>query len=99
MHICGFFIIALLSFDLTRISRRFVPVMVNKEKALHRPLEDEEETRAYIEQCWAEIMNMYKKGINTKLVFNKSWKKNSLNFRRNACLRILLWESLRCFLK
>ena len=32
-------------------NRRFVPVMVNKEKALHHPLENEEEIRAYIEQC------------------------------------------------
>ena len=63
-----------LPFDRTG-NRRFVPVMVNKEKALHHPLKNEEETRAYIEQCWAEIMNMYKKGINTKLVFNKDLEK------------------------
>lgn len=31
-------------------NRRFVPVMVNKEKALHHTLENEEEIRAYIEQ-------------------------------------------------
>ena len=33
-----------LPFDRTG-NRRFVPVMVNKEKALHHPLEDEEENK------------------------------------------------------
>lgn len=87
-----------LPFDRTG-NRRFVPVMVNKEKALHHPLEDEEETRAYIEQCWAEIMSMYKKGMIQSLYLIRSWKRNLLNFRRDACHRILLWGSLKCFLK
>ena len=72
-----------LPFDRTG-NRRFVPVMVNKEKALHHPLEDEEETRVYIEQCWAEIMNMYKKGINTKLVFNKELEKELIEFQKEC---------------
>ncbi len=87
-----------LPFDRTG-NRRFVPVMVNKEKALHHPLEDEEETRAYIEQCWAEIMNMYKKGINTKLVFNKKLEKELIEFQKECMPQDTLVGIIEMFLE
>ncbi|MFR3835902.1 MAG: VapE domain-containing protein [Eubacterium sp.] len=87
-----------LPFDRTG-NRRFVPVMVNKEKALHHPLEDEEETRAYIEQCWAEIMNMYKKGINTKLVFNKDLEKKLIEFQKECMPQDTLVGIIEMFLE
>ena len=87
-----------LPFDRTG-NRRFVPVMVNKEKALHHPLEDEEETRAYIEQCWAEIMNMYKKGINTKLVFNKELEKELIEFQKECMPQDTLVGIIEMFLE
>ena len=72
-----------LPFDRTG-NRRFVPVIVNKNKAEHHPLEDEDETRAYIEQCWAEAMNMYRKGINTKLVFRKDLEDVLVEFQKSC---------------
>ena len=72
-----------LPFDRTG-NRRFVPVIVNKNKAEHHPLENEDETRAYIEQCWAEAMNMYHKGINTKLVFRKDLEDVLVEFQKNC---------------
>ena len=87
-----------LPFDRTG-NRRFVPVMVNKEKALHQPLEDEEETRSYIEQCWAEIMSMYKKGINTKLVFNKELEKELIEFQKECMPQDTLVGIIEMFLE
>lgn len=43
-------------------NRRFVPIMTNSDKAEYHPLENEEETRAYIEQAWAEAMEIYRSG-------------------------------------
>lgn len=58
-----------LPFDRTG-NRRFVPVEVDRSKAEHHPLENKKETRAFIEQCWAEAMIIYK-SPNNKLVFNE----------------------------
>ena len=52
-------------------NRRFIPLSVDKDKAVHHPLDDDEETLTYIEQCWAEAMVMYRNG-NNKLVFNEA---------------------------
>lgn len=52
-------------------NRRFIPLSVNQDKAVHHPLENEDETLAFIEQCWAEAMVMYRNG-NNKLVFNEA---------------------------
>lgn len=87
-----------LPFDRTG-NRRFVPVMVNKEKALRHPLEDEEETRAYIEQCWAEIMSMYKKGIDTELVFNKELEKELIEFQKGCMPQDTLVGIIEMFLE
>ena len=51
-------------------NRRFIPVRVNSELAEVHPLEDEEETRAYIDQAWAEAMEIYRSG-DYKLTFPK----------------------------
>ncbi len=51
-------------------NRRFIPVRVNSELAELHPLEDEAETRAYIDQAWAEAMEIYRSG-DYKLTFPK----------------------------
>lgn len=51
-------------------NRRFIPVRVNSELAEVHPLEDEEETRAYMDRAWAEAMEIYRSG-DYKLTFPK----------------------------
>lgn len=41
-------------------NRRFVPVLANSKVADKHPLDDEAETRAYIDQLWAEAMYIYR---------------------------------------
>lgn len=49
-------------------NRRFAPVLVHPERVEHHILEDEAASRKYIEQAWAEAMEMYRKGnIELKL--------------------------------
>ncbi len=43
-------------------NRRFMPVQVNPDEAEVHILEDEAASRAYIDQMWAEIMTIYRKG-------------------------------------
>ncbi|WP_051197504.1 VapE domain-containing protein [Butyrivibrio sp. MB2005] len=43
-------------------NRRFIPVECNASRADVHILEDEEASRAYIEQMWAEMMVIYKSG-------------------------------------
>ena len=43
-------------------NRRFIPVLCNSDRAEVHPLEDEEETRAYILNAWAEAMEIYRSG-------------------------------------
>ena len=50
-------------------NRRFVPIMVYPERAEVHILENEEESRAYIHQMWAEAMEIYRSG-NYKLKFS-----------------------------
>ena len=49
-------------------NRRFIPVMVYPEQAEVHILEDEAASRAYIEQMWAEAMEIYRSG-RFKLVY------------------------------
>ena len=42
--------------------RRFMPLRVDKGKAEKHPLEDEMETREYINQVWAQAMVIYREG-------------------------------------
>ncbi len=49
-------------------NRRFLPVKVNGSCSEVHILEDEEESRAYVDQMWAEIMEQYKSGnVSLKL--------------------------------
>ena len=41
-------------------NRRFIPVLTNMKAAEVHPLENEAETRAFIEQAWAEAMEIYR---------------------------------------
>ncbi len=50
-------------------NRRFIPVMVYPEQAEVHILEDKAASRAYIEQMWAEAMEIYKSG-RFKLAFS-----------------------------
>src|SRR5699024_1832758 len=43
-------------------NRRFLPVMVHAKEAEVHILENEAESRAYIDQMWAEAMVIYRKG-------------------------------------
>ena len=43
-------------------NRRLIPVKVHEENAVVHILENEESSRAYIMQMWAEIMTVYRKG-------------------------------------
>lgn len=43
-------------------NRRFIPIEANKERAEVHILDNEAESKAYIEQMWAEIMTVYKSG-------------------------------------
>ncbi len=54
-------------------NRRFIPVLTNMKAAEIHPLENEEETRGFIEQAWAEAMEIYRSG-NYSLVFPKDMK-------------------------
>ncbi len=48
-------------------NRRFAPIMVNMERADKHILENERESREYIRQVWAEMMDFYWKNKNYKL--------------------------------
>ena len=50
-------------------NRRFIPVPVDAELAEVHILDDEEDSRAYIDQLWAEAMTIYNSG-NYKLAFS-----------------------------
>lgn len=50
-------------------NRRFIPVPVDAELAEVHILDNEEESRAYIDQLWAEAMTIYNSG-NYKLAFS-----------------------------
>lgn len=43
-------------------NRRFLPVLVQAEAAEVHILEDEAASRAYVEQMWAEVMEVYRRG-------------------------------------
>lgn len=51
-------------------NRRFAPVPVDPDRAEVHPLDDEQETRNYILQMWAEAMTIYREG-NFRLTFSE----------------------------
>ena len=50
-------------------NRRFIPIPVDAELAETHILDNEEESRAYIDQLWAEAMTIYNSG-DYKLAFS-----------------------------
>lgn len=62
-------------------NRRFVPLRTRKELAEIHPLEDEEETRQYIQQCYAEAMSLYKAG-DLSLSFDRSFENDIEQIRQ-----------------
>ena len=55
-------------------NRRFLPIMVEPDKAKVHILENEAKSRAYIEQMWAEAMSIYRSG-NYRLSFSPVMQK------------------------
>ena len=62
-------------------NRRFIPVLVDSDKAEVHPLEDEAETRAYILQAWAEAMEIYRSG-KYSLIFPKELQKTLVEIQQ-----------------
>ena len=69
-----------LPFDRTG-NRRFLPVLVDEAQAEVHILENEAESRAYIDQMWAEAMTLYQSGDYT-LKFPKDIEKKLNTLRR-----------------
>lgn len=61
-------------------NRRFLPVMCHANEAEVHILEDEDVSHAYIEQMWAEMMEIYKSG-NIKLKLPKEIEKNLVEYQ------------------
>ena len=53
--------LSFLPFDRTG-NRRFLPVLTDPDQAEVHILDDEEASRAYMDQMWAEMMTLYRKG-------------------------------------
>ncbi len=62
-------------------NRRFIPVLTNAKAAEVHPLENEEETRAFVAQAWAEAMEVYRKK-DYSLVFPEEMKDMLVEVRR-----------------
>ncbi len=62
-------------------NRRFLPIMCDASKAEVHILEDEEASRAYIEQMWAEMMHLYG-DVKVRLKLSKEIEKNLIEYQR-----------------
>ncbi len=65
-------------------NRRFLPIEVNMNEADCHILDDEAESRAYIEQLWAEVMVIYKSG-NYSLTLPKDLQRILASVQENHC--------------
>ena len=64
-------------------NRRFLPVMINMDKAAVHILDDENVSRVYIEQLWAEAMTMYREcGCKPVLTFDKPMKDFLMDYQQ-----------------
>ena len=63
-------------------NRRFIPILCKAEEAEIHILEDEEDSRKYILQMWAEAMQIYRKG-GWKLTFSKEMQKYLAEHQRD----------------
>ena len=62
-------------------NRRLIPIEVHEENAEVHILDDEEASRAYILQMWAEIMEIYKSG-NYSLTLPKHLQKQLSDYQK-----------------
>ena len=62
-------------------NRRFLPILVEPGNAEVHILEDEDASRAYIEQVWAEAMEIYRKG-NCQTVLSKETEQYLKEFQK-----------------
>lgn len=64
-------------------NRRFAPVLIDPAKAEKHILDDEEETRSYIGQMWAEAMYYYREeGKNLRLTFSKNMEEYAASLQK-----------------
>ena len=68
-------------------NRRFIPIPVDAELAEVHILDNEEESRAYINQLWAEAMTIYNSG-NYKLAFSPAMQETLQPISRTLCRRM-----------
>ena len=62
-------------------NRRFLPILVNPDKTEIHILENELESRAYIDQLWAEAMTIYRSG-DFRLALSKEMEKEAKKRQR-----------------
>lgn len=63
-------------------NRRFAPILTHAERIEKHILEDEEESRAYIEQLWAEAMEIFRSG-DFSLKFSQSIEEYLMELQEN----------------
>jgi len=68
-------------------NRRFLPIMCDASRAEVHILENEAESRVYIEQMWAEIMVIYRQG-KIRLKLPKGIEKHLIEYQRPFCRKI-----------
>ena len=68
-------------------NRRFIPIPVDAELAEVHILDNEEESRAYINQLWAEALTIYNSG-NYKLAFSPAMQETLQPISRTLCRRM-----------
>ena len=68
-------------------NRRFIPIPVDAELAEVHILDNEEESRAYINQLWAEALTIYNSG-NYKLAFSPAMQETLQPISRALCRRM-----------
>lgn len=78
-------------------NRRFLPVLCDVEKAEYHILDDEQASRAYIEQVWAEAMTIYRSGAYS-MKFSKDIQEQLVKKQRDFMPEDVtagkLWSSL-----
>lgn len=78
-------------------NRRFAPVMTDVTKAEVHIMDDEEESRAYIVQAWAEAMVLYQQG-DVYLSFTKEIEEEAKKLQKEFMRKIQMQELSRHFL-
>ena len=78
-------------------NRRFLPIEVNMEEAECHILKNEEQSRAYIEQLWAEVMVIYKSG-DYSLTLSKDLQEELLRAQDRHCPEDPMESAIRNYL-